>query len=95
MQNNKIVGDAIYAVTNPFETAGKFAKDPVGALSSTVGTGLTAVTDVIGSLFASAEQAKTTAKTNMLGYGLASALVLWIFYIGFREPLMLDKYLPF
>lgn len=82
-----IVGNALYVVTNPFEAAGKLAMDPMGVLSTSLGMGLTSFSDVVGKTFDAATIARQSAMTNLPGYGMASLLVMWIFWVGFRSRL--------
>ena len=90
-----LVGNALQIVTNPFQSAGELAKDPIGSVNAVVGAGITSVTDMINSLFSVASSAETTSETNIMGYSLASLLVLWIFYVGFQQQLGLNRFIPF
>lgn len=82
-----LIGSAIYVVTNPFESAGKFASDPVGSVSETVGMGITGVTDFFGHMLEFGDTTVNTVKTNPLGYTLAMLLVAWIGWTGFQPEL--------
>ena len=88
-----LIGDALTVIANPFDSAGKLVKDPIGTLTGVVGEGLTSLNDMVSSTFAFAEGAETTGKTNVLGYSLASLLMMWIFWVGFAQRLGLDGFL--
>lgn len=77
-----LVGGALNVVTNPFESAGKLVDDPVGALQGTVGMGLASITDLLNVSTKAVNSGMSAARQNMLGYSIAVALVMWIYWQG-------------
>lgn len=90
---NTLVDNAIYAATNPIESVSKFASSPIGTLSSVVGMSINAVQDTMRDPVQTVVDIKNDAMQNITGYSIASLLVLYVFYAGFRVPLDLDRFI--